>query len=448
MTQDSIISDCSAGFTVGVVLVAQGVAYGLLTGLPAYYGLYAGLLPSLIYAAFGTSRQMHIGPFALISMLVADGAHTAVHPRDFVTLFDPHPSCHEHMSNSTPAQIIKGESADNLFCLAYIDACMTMSMMVGAMFLFMWVFKLGFVVEFMSDSMIRGMTTAAAVLICTSQMKHVLGITIDRGSFANTWETIFKESDQINYVAVAIAVSSLVIQLVIERMNKKHKWKVPIPSQLVVVVLMTAVVAIGGLGVSETHTDGVTILGDVPSGLPSPYFPNLKYAKDLVQGALIVGVVSLSLCTATVKTFADKNNYEIVPEQELFALGLANLLGGMWRCYPPSSSLSRSALADSIGSKTPAWNLVSCSVIVLVRAFCQSYRRVRGASSCVLLFVCCFFFSFQQILPPFSHGSRSQVLMLLTSALRQLPNACLATIIFMAFVKLLKQVRPSLPRKV
>jgi hypothetical protein len=229
--------DITAGLTVGVVLVAQGVAYGLLAGLPAYYGLYASIPPAFIYALFGTSRQMHIGPFALVSLLVAEGvtAGTGISPD---TDMD-----------------------------AYVDAVMTMSMMCGCIYLVMWACRLGFVVEILSDPTMSAMTTAAAFLICTSQMRHFFGMHgVPRASFLETWVVIISKLPETNFVCLGIGVGSLAIQVAIARLNKKLKLKLPIPEQLIVVVVMTWLV-----WQFDLEKSGVTIFGEVPTGLPTFY---------------------------------------------------------------------------------------------------------------------------------------------------------------------------------
>ena len=411
-----LVPDLMAGVTVGVVVVAQGVAYGLLTGLPAYYGLYASIPPAAIYAMLGTSRQMHIGPFALVSLLVAEGVTNAgIDPDDDMT--------------------------------AYIDAVMTMSLICSAIYLTMWVCHLGVVVEILSDPTMSAMTTAAAFLICTSQMRHFFGLSgIPRGTFLETWGAIILKLPDTNWICVAIAVASLAIQLGIAKLNKKLKLKAPIPEQLVVVVLTTWLVwqfsldtacfdRMSSLEMEDMDeaeaamvsslppctsfvtnnsrggaitdcpmdrcvwdpSDSVSVLGVVPQGLPSLYIPNVSSAPDILEGAVVVAVVSIALCIATAKTFADKNGYEIDTNQELLALGVSNLVGGLFQSYPAASSLSRSALAQTVGAKTQLWNIFCCAIVAVVLLF-------------------------------------------LVPLLRCLPNAALAAIILIAFKSIIKQL--------
>jgi MFS superfamily sulfate permease-like transporter len=266
---------------------------------------------------------------------------------------------------------------------------MSMSVMVGGIYLLMWALKLGFVVELLSEPCMSGMTTAAAFLICTSQARHLLGVAVPRGGFLQTWFAIAGRLGEAKLACVAIGVASLAAQIALARLNKKLKWRIPIPEQLVVVVLGTAAVALLGLD--------VPMLGEVPSGLPAPTLPSMARAPELLEGSLVVAVVSIALCIATAKTFAAKNGYDVDPNQELLALGLANLLGGCMQCYPAASSLSRSALANAVGARTQLWNVFCCGVITVV-------------------------------------------LVALLPLLRTLPNAALAAIILIAFKSILGQL--------
>jgi MFS superfamily sulfate permease-like transporter len=326
---ENLAPDMIAGLTVGVVLVAQGVAYGLLAGLPAIYGLYASIPPALLYSMLGTSRQMHIGPFALVSLLVAEGVQGG-------TGLDPETNTEE-----------------------YIQACMTMSLMVSVVYLAMWALRLGFIVEILSDPTMSGMTTAAAFLICTSQMRHFFGLHgVARGTFIDTWSSIIPKLPGSNPICVAIGVSSLVIQVVINRLNKRLKLKVPVPEQLIVVIVMTALVSVFGLdqdgecfvgsslvevatsqkecaALNATWKQDVTVFGEVEPGLPSFSPPDTSHAAEMVEGSLVVAAVSIALCIATAKTFAAKNGYEIDTNQELLALGVANLCGGFFQVRRP-----------------------------------------------------------------------------------------------------------------
>jgi high affinity sulfate transporter 1 len=415
------VGDMVAGITVGVVLIAQGVAYGMLTGMKPYYGLYAGLVPAAVYGLLGTSRQMHIGPFALVSLLVAEGVAEVpgIHADACLAtgMCQPTVDCAAGIcadKDALPVPMAAQHDCDALdpagmwtaapsevtdMCQEYIDACLTMSLMVGFGYLCMWGLRLGFVVDLLSDPMMSALTTAAGCLICTSQMKHLLGLTmVPRGSFVSTWQVILSNIQQTNPVTLAIGVSSLALMLGIAKVNAKIKdrTKIPIPEQLIAVILFTSIVYFGQLD-DPQGDHPVLILGEVPQGLPVPHVPDTRHWPELVHAAGVVTIIGFSLVIATGKTFAEKHGYEVDPNQELLALGMANFLGGMVCCYPASSSLSRSALANAVGAKTAAFNFWAVSVIILV-------------------------------------------LLVLYPTLRCLPNATLAAIVVLAFKSIIKQV--------
>lgn len=415
------VGDMVAGLTVGVVLIAQGVAYGMLTGMKPYYGLYAGLVPAAVYGLLGTSRQMHIGPFALVSLLVAEGVSgvpgivpDACHATG---MCQPTVACAAGIcedKNSAPVPMPAPHHCDALdppglwdeapnqvthMCQEYIDACLTMSLMVGAGYLCMWGLRLGFVVDLLSDPMMSALTTAAGCLICTSQVKHLLGLTmVPRGSFIGTWQVIGSNLQHTNPVTLAISIASLALMLGIAKINTKIKdrTKIPIPEQLVAVILFTSIVYFGSLN-DPAGGHPVLILGEVPEGLPVPRVPDTSHWRELVHGSAVVTIIGFSLVIATGKTFAEKHGYEVDANQELLALGAANFLGGLVCCYPASSSLSRSALANAAGAKTAAFNFWAVCVIILV-------------------------------------------LLVLAPTLRCLPNATLAAIVVLAFKSIIKQV--------
>ena len=201
-----------------------------------------------------------------------------------------------------------------------------------------------------------------------------------------------------NFVTLAIGVSSLVIMLGIAKINKKIKdrTKIPIPEQLIAVILFTSIVYFGNL--NDPKGSAVLILGEVPQGLPVPHIPDTKHWVDLIHAAGTVTIIGFSLVIATGKTFAEKHGYEVDPNQELLALGVANALGGCVCCYPASSSLSRSALANAVGAKTAAFNFWAVMVIILV-------------------------------------------LLVLYPTLKTLPNATLAAIVVLAFKSIIGQVK-------
>ena len=231
------VTDLSAGITLGVILIPQGLSYGLLAGLPAVYGLYACIAASCVYAGFGTCRQIHIGPFALISLLVVGTVGNVEAPYEAGSGEDPTP---------------------------YIQAVMSTSVMVGIILFLLGFFRMGVIVSYLSDPVISSLTTAGAFLISTSQMKHLLGLSIPRESFFQTWISIFTNIAQVNLVTLGIGVCSLLLLYLIDVINSRVAVfkKQKLPGALICLIVSIVVVQLSE--VYDTH--GVQILGPIPSG--------------------------------------------------------------------------------------------------------------------------------------------------------------------------------------
>jgi SulP family sulfate permease len=398
-------ADLLAGITVGVVLIPQGVAYAMLAELPPIYGLYASIVPLPIYAAMATSRHMSIGPFALVSLLVADSVSEVVPPEDD----------------------------------SYIGAVMLLSLMIGLLHCLMHALNLGVIVRFISDAVLAGFTTAAAILISASQLKHLLGMPIPRDTLFPTLYYIASHAGSINPVALAVGLCGILLLDVFKKANKRFCKAIPLPEQLLLLVLATLLSwglglekqnyfdDLGSLGGAAAAANGnATLLaganassmaavvdhprgnataaahpsrqwlslptvGVVPSGLPQFTIPDLTLLIEMMPPALVVGVFSFILSSSIVKTFSIKYDYATDSNQELLAMGVANIVGSFFLAYPAAGSLSRSALVStSCGAVcTPLHGLFTSALVLLVLLF-------------------------------------------LTPTFRPMPNACLASIVFMA----------------
>mmetsp|Transcript_10486 Transcript_10486/g.17092 ORF Transcript_10486/g.17092 Transcript_10486/m.17092 type:complete len:725 (-) Transcript_10486:46-2220(-) len=339
--KENLKFDVMAGLTVGIILIPQGISYGLLADLPPQYGLYACLAAPIMYSLMGTCVQLQIGPFALISLLIANTVSKVVDPEDEEK---------------------------------YVQAVLTCSILIGALLMIMGLLRMGSLVNFLSVPVISGLTTGGAFLIMTSQVSHFFGLTIPRGAFYTTWYLVFKNIGEINVATLIIGLLSLMVLVGFrffketETCKKLHLRHLPVA----LIVMVTATLISWGADLQDRF--GVQVLGDVPAGIPAPRFPTgFDMIGELMVPVLVISIVGYAISMATSKTFASKNNYEVNANQELFALGIANLMGGMFNGYPAFSSLSRSALVHEMGAKTPLHNAVSALMIVLVLLFLTKY---------------------------------------------------------------------------
>ncbi len=326
--KEAFKGDLSAGLTVGVMLIPQGMAYAMIAGLPPIYGLYAATIPLIIYALLGTSRQLAVGPVAMVSLLTAAGIGTLA------------------------------DGGTELYILLAI----TLAFMVGMIQFLLGVFRLGFLVNFLSHPVISGFTSAAALIIGLSQLKHLLGVSMTRTNYVH--EIIIQAVEQfgnINWITFAIGIGGIFLIKGIKKISAA------IPSQLVAVVFGILVVLLFGL-----TEQGVKIVGEVPSGLPSFSMPDFSIAtlQALFPVAMAIALVSFMESIAVAKSIQAKHkDYEIVANQELIALGLANIGGSFLQSYPVTGGFSRTAVNDQAGAKTGMSSIISAALIVLTLLF-------------------------------------------------------------------------------
>ena len=327
-SQKELKRDWVAGVTVGVMLIPQGMAYAMIAGLPPIYGLYASTLPLILYAIFGTSRQLAVGPVAMVSLLTAAGVG------------------------------LLAETGTE----TYIALAITLALFVGLIQFLFGVFRLGFLVNFLSHPVISGFTSAAALIIGMSQLKHLLGVDIPRSHHVH--EIVLHAISQLgalNWPTLAIGLGGIIIIKGIKKIQPA------IPGPLITVVLGIWVVY--GLGLTD---QGVAIVGEVPQGLPSFQLPMLEVSvwQSLLPTALAIALVSFMESIAVAKAIQAKHkDYEVVPNQELIALGLANIGGAFFQSYPTTGGFSRTAVNDQSGAKTGMASLISALLMILTLLF-------------------------------------------------------------------------------
>ena len=323
--------DLSAGLTVGVMLIPQGMAYSMLAGLPPEYGLYASTIPLIIYALFGTSRQLAVGPVAMVALLIASGVGAL-------------------------AEIGTDE---------FIGMAILLSLMVGGIQLLMGLLRLGFLVNFLSHPVISGFTSAAAIIIGFSQLKHLFGISIPRGKVHETVMNIVDNVAEINIPTVIIGVSAIVVLVMLRRINKK------IPGPLIVVLA-----GIGAVYLLGMHEMGVKIVKDIPSGFPGLALPEMSWDAmgALIPTALTISLVGFMESIAVAKAIQAKHkNYKVVPNQELIGLGAANIFGSFFQAFPTTGGFSRTAVNDQAGAKTGMAAIISAVLVILTLLFLTDY---------------------------------------------------------------------------
>ncbi len=326
--KDWLKGDISAGLTVGIMLIPQGIAYAMIAGLPPIYGLYTALIPQLVYAIFGTSRQLAVGPVAMDSLIVASGV----------------------------AALAEIGSAH------FVEFAILLAFMMGVLQVAFGVFRLGFLVNFLSKPVISGFTSAASLIIGLNQLKHLTGVDLARNNkLQNIVIEVFKHLGEIHWITFTIGISAIAIIIIFKKYFKK------IPAALVVVVLSILVVKIFHL-----DTYGVKIVGKIPEGLPSFHLPMFDKAImiKLFPMALTLSFIAFLEAISVAKAIeTNHDDYKVRPSQELIAIGMGNMIGSLFQAYPGTGGFSRTAVNDQAGARTPLAAIISALVVALTLLF-------------------------------------------------------------------------------
>ncbi|MCH3881730.1 MULTISPECIES: SulP family inorganic anion transporter [Tenacibaculum] len=320
--------DFIAGVTVAIVLIPQGIAYALIAGLPPIYGLYCALVPQIMYAIFGSSRQVAIGPVAIDSLIVASGVS---------------------------ALALAGSES-------YIAIAILLALIVGAIQFLMGVFRLGFIVNFLSKPVITGFTSALALIIGANQFKNLLGVDfIQSDQIHILIQDIWQQVATFNFNTSVIGLVTVLIIIVFRKINKK------LPSALFVVILGILIMYFFGKNLID-----VSIVKEIPSGLPKFTIPEIEFyqIRELLPIALTLVMVGYLETISIGKSLeAKQNEYRVNANQELIALGLSNMAGSLFKAYPTTSSFSRSAINQENGGTTGMSAIVSVIMIVISLLF-------------------------------------------------------------------------------
>ena len=320
--------DLVAGIIVGIILIPQGIAYALIAGLPPIYGLYCAIVPQVMYAIFGSSRQVAIGPVAMDSLIVATGVSTLA---------------------------LAGSDS-------YISIAILLALLVGMIQFFMGIFSLGFIVNFLSKPVITGFTSAIALIIGLNQFGNLFGVDfIQSDQIQHIVNDIWFRFMNYNYETTLIGGISMALIIVFRKINKK------IPNALIVVTFGILLIKY-----FEKSFEDVAIIRDIPSGLPSFGIPDfdIDQIRELFPIALTLVMVGYLETISIGKSLEAKQEaYRIRPNQELLALGISNIVGSLFQAYPISSSFSRSAVNQESGAKTGMAALISVAMVILTVLF-------------------------------------------------------------------------------
>ena len=319
----------TAAVTVFAILVPSALAYGELAGFEPVFGLYAAFAAMIAYAFFGSSRQMIVGPDATIAIIVA----TVVAP------------------------MAGGDAA------RYAALAAALAILIGFICLLAGHFKIGFVADFLSKPILTGYITGTALIVIASQLGKLFGISLENDDFfAQIWELITR-LDETNLLTLAFGLVTIVTLVMLKRFAPKA------PAPLVVVIgaiVISTIFQLAELGVS--------VVGQIPSGLPMPQIPLVSLAdlRALLPAALAISVLIFSDEVLIARVFARKNHYDIDTNQELIALGAMNVSSGLFQSFATAASSSRTVVNDNSGGKSQMVGLVSAGLVIIFLLFFTS----------------------------------------------------------------------------
>ena len=343
---ETLKADLIAGFTGAVIVLPQGVAFATIAGLPPEYGLYTAMITPIIAALFGSSRHLISGPTTAISIVIF----------------------------STVSHHAVPGSAE------FVEIALTMTFLAGVYQFVFGLVRLGALVNFVSHTVVIGFTAGAAILIVTSQMKHILGVYVPRGeSFMHTWMDLWYSLSAINIYAVSIALISLLVALAI-----KWRWRTA-PNLLVALFIGGGLTYLLG---AEQHA--ITLVGEIPGRLPPLSTPDFSYSTitKLASEAFAVAMLGLIEAVSISRSIASKSNQRISASQEFMGQGLSNIVGSFFSSYAGSGSFTRSGVNYAAGAKTPLsaiFAAVILMLIVLMIAPLTAYLPVPAMAGVILL---------------------------------------------------------------
>ncbi len=314
--------DVLAGVTVAAYLIPQVMAYASVAKLPPVTGLWASLVPMLLYALLGSSRQLSVGCESTTALMTA----TALAP-------------------------IVAAGTDE-----YIEMAMVMAMLVGVICLVAGFCRLGFLAELFSRPVLVGYMAGVAVIMIVGQLGKTTGVPVDGISVVDEVKSFFANIRDFHLPTLILSTAVLVLLLIVNKVAPKF------PGPLAVVLVAGAVVALFGL-----DEQGIKVVGEIPAGLPTPTFPSFPIADlvHLIIPAAGIAVVAFTDNTLSARTFAARKGEYIDANAELRALGVCNVATGVTRGFPVSSSGSRTALGDAVGSRSQVYSLVMLVTVVL-----------------------------------------------------------------------------------
>ncbi|XP_061496354.1 chloride anion exchanger [Rhineura floridana] len=345
--KDWILNDIVSGISTGLVAVLQGLAFALLVNVPPGYGLYAAFFPVVMYFFFGTSRHISVGPFPVLSLMIGGTV---------LRMVPDTPGNNSMLTNSS------------LIDQHRVIVAASVTVLAGIIQLLLGVLRIGFIVIYLSQSLISGFTTAAAVHVVMSQLKFIFQLPIPGYNkplgIIWTLKGVFEQITDTNIADLITAIIILVIVFVVKEMNERYKTKLPAPIPIELIVTVIA----AGLSYACNFKDKykVDIVGKLDRGFQAPVSPDINIFESCLGDGFSIAIVGFAVAFSVAKVYSIKHDYPIDANQELIAFGISNIFGGTFKGFAASTSLSRSGVQESTGGKTQIAGLLSAIIVLIV----------------------------------------------------------------------------------
>jgi SulP family sulfate permease len=377
VNRDTVRVDMMAGLTGALVALPQGVAFATIAGMPPEYGLYAGMIPAIIAALFGSSWHLVSGPTTAASIVL-------------FSVLSPH-------AEPGSAQ--------------YVSLALTLTFMVGVIQLIMGLAKLGTLVNFISHSVVTGFTAGAAILIATNQLKHFTGLSIPRGaSFSVTWNHLFTHASEIQIAVAATGLFTLLLGIAVKR------WTPKLPYMIVAMLGGALVGDILGIRLGAV----LPAVGALPASLPPLSAPSFDAdsIRAVASGVIAVTLLALTEAVSIARALAARSGQHVDGNQEFIGQGMSNLAGAFFSGYVATGSFNRSGVNYSAGAKTPLAAILAGVFLLVLVLFVAPWARFlpNAAMAGILFLVAWGLIDFDEIIHTFKSSRQESSILAATFA--------------------------------
>ncbi|XP_072223130.1 solute carrier family 26 member 6 [Leuresthes tenuis] len=351
--RENALGDLVSGISVGIMQLPQGMAYALLAAVPPVFGLYSSFYPVLIYFIFGTSKHISVGTYAVMSVMIGGVIERLAPDSDFMIW--------DNVTNSSITDVVSRDAER-------VRVAAAVTFISGLFQILLGLIQFGFVVTYLSEPLVRGYTTGAAIHVIVSQLKYTFGINPVR--YSGPLSLIYTVVElcyllpQTNIGTLVVSIVAIIGLILAKELNTylSKKLPVPLPVELVAVIVATVI----SWQVDLEGRYGVDVVGVIPSGLQPPVVPDVSLFGQVIGDAFALSVVGYGIAISLGRIFALKYGYKVDSNQELIALGLSNSIGGIFQCFAISCSMSRSMVQESTGGKTQVAGALSAVVILFI----------------------------------------------------------------------------------